>query len=226
MRGAAACALSAGLAHPNKAGQSEAYKPSYQAALQTELEKRFTPRTPTRVKPVEFAVRNGRSLVTLQWDDINSFESKTVIRNAVGGAFDMAAGDATRLTVTLPGQTGSLTVKACLTGPSEICSAESTALDVDVEVKVPTHTPRIIASGGSTINQSVPETPIQWTDLAPSRMYSTLELDDNGVIRRSAVEAQRVVLPVGSLVTRFRVAACNTSTAHGAGARTGPYGDV
>jgi hypothetical protein len=200
--------LSAGLAHPNKAGQSEAYKPAYQAALHTELEKRFTPRTPTRVKPVEFAVRNGRSQVTLQWDDINSFESKTVIRNAVGGALDTAAGDATRLTVTLPGQTGSLTVKACLAGPPDICSAESTALDI--EVKVPTHTPRIIVSGGSTINQSVPEIPIQWTDLAPSRMYSTLELDDNGVIRRSAVEAQKIVLPLGSLVTRFRVAACNT----------------
>lgn len=200
--------LSAGLAHPNKAGQTEAYKPAYQAALQTELEKRFTPRTPTRVKPVEYAVRNGRSQVTLQWDDINSFESKTVIRNAVGGALDTAAGDATRLTVTLPGQIGSLTVKACFAGPSDICSAESTALDV--EVKVPTHTPLITISGGSTINQSVPEIPIQWRDLAPSRLYSTLELDDNGVIRRSAVEAQQVVLPVGTLVSRFRVAACNT----------------
>jgi hypothetical protein len=110
--------------------------------------------------------------------------------------------------MTLPGQIGSLTVKACLTGPSEICSAESIALDV--EVKVPTHTPRIIASGGTTINQLAPEIPIAWADSAPSRMYSTLELDDNGVIRRSAVEAQQVVLPISTLVTRFRVAACNT----------------
>ena len=29
-------------------------------------------------------------------------------------------------------------------------------------------------------------------------------------ISRSAIEAQRIVLPVGTLVTRFRVAACNT----------------
>lgn len=200
--------LSAGLAHPNQRGQREAYKPAYQAALNDELLSRFTPRLPSRVKPVSFAVSNGRGVVTLQWDDINQFESKTVIRNSVGGALVTAGADVTRANVTLSALTGSLSVKACLTGPTDLCSTESAA--INVEVKVPTHMPTITLSGGSTINQATPEIPVAWSDLAPTRLYSTLELDANGSISRSAVEAQRIVLPVGTLVTRFRVAACNT----------------
>ena len=199
--------LSAGMAHPNQRGQREGYKPAYQAALNSELLSRFTPRLPSRVKAVNFAVRNGRGEVTLQWDDINNFESKTVIRNSVGGALATVGADVTRATVTLTGLTGSLTVKACLSGPTDLCSTESAP--INVEVKVPTHMPSIVLSGGS-INQATPEIPIVWSDAAPTRMFSTLELDANGVISRSAVEGQRVVFPVATQVSRFRVAACNT----------------
>jgi len=200
--------LSAGMVHPNKRGQREAYKPAYQAALNAMLLTRFKPKTPTRVKPVRFATQNGRGVVTLQWDDINSFESHSVIRNAVGGTLVTVGADSVQVTVTLAALSGALTVKACHGGPTDVCSAESATVNVDV--KVPTHMPNITVSGGSSINQATPEIPIAWTDLAPTRMYSTLELDANGIISRSAVEGQKTVLPVGTTATRFRVAACNT----------------
>ena len=78
-----------------------------------------------------------------------------------------------------------------------------------METKIPTHMPAITQRGGSTINQLNPEIPIQWSDLAPSRLYSTIELDEAGVVSRRAIEGQKLLLPQNTRVTRFRVAACN-----------------
>lgn len=194
--------LSSGMFHPNQSGQREGYKPAYQAALNNALRTRFKPRKPERFRPVAFARNNGVDVVTMRWDDPNNFESKSIIRNTGSGARLTKVADAFQADVVLSGLS-SLVIKACFDGDVEICSAETAP--VDIEIKIPTHTPTI-----------TPKSPlsVHWSDLAPSRLFSTIEFESDGIISRRAVQGQSAQIPIPSGSgnfgeRRFRVAACN-----------------
>ena len=186
--------------HPNQSGQREGYKPGYQAALKNALRRRFTPRKPERFRAVAFARNNGVDVVTMRWDDPNNFESKSIIRNTGSGARLTKVADVTQADFVLSGLS-SLVIKACFDGDVEICSAETAP--VNIEIKIPTHTPTI-----------TPKDPlsVRWSDLAPSRLFSTIEFENDGVISRRAVGGQSALIPGGFakvITTRFRIAACN-----------------
>ncbi|RYF43763.1 MAG: hypothetical protein EOO25_02025 [Comamonadaceae bacterium] len=207
--------LSAGMFHPNARGQREGYMPAYRDVLDGKLVARFTPRPPSGFRPVAFKIENGQRQVTLRWNDTNAFESKHVLTNAVGGAVTNAAADSTETTITLPGTTGSFKLKACFNGARELCSSDQPA--VEVEVKVPTHTPRINfngpmipADGGGPDLSRATEVRVGWDDAAPSRLYSTVEVDKSGSITRLASLGSGMVFPVDGATRRVRVAACNT----------------
>ncbi|MEP6824355.1 MAG: hypothetical protein ABI919_06025 [Ramlibacter sp.] len=207
--------LSAGMFHPNQRGQREGYMPAYRAELNAKLVERFTPKTPRLFHAVAFRIEGDKRMVTLQWDDINAFESKHVISNTGGGAAINVGADVTQRVITLDGTAGTFTLKACLDGPTEMCSGVTPS--VSVEVKVPTHTPRIVLNGPaiSTSGQGVnlassTEARVTWDDSAPSRLYSTVELDSGGTITRSASITSGLVVPYDGTAKRFRVAACNT----------------
>ncbi len=192
--------LSSGMFHPNQSGQREGYKPAYQAALKNALTTRFRPRTPERFRPVAFARNNGVDVVTMRWDDPNNFESKSIIRYAGNGVRLTKLADVTQADFVLSGLS-SLVIKACFDGDVEICSAETAP--VDIEIKIPTHTPTITSKGPLSV---------RWSDLAPSRLFSTIEFENDGVISRRAVEGQSAQILGGFakvIPTRFRVAACN-----------------
>lgn len=208
--------LSAGMFHPNQRGQREAYMPAYQRALESKLNARFKPRTPTLFRPIAFRIENGRRFATLQWADINAFESRNVITSSVGGTTSTTAADATQVTVEVTGGTSATFVlKACFAGPTEICSNNTAGVQVDV--RVPVHTPQftfngpmIPADGGGPDLSTATEARIGWNDLAASRIYSTVEFDNAGTITRQAVVGQALILPYVSGSQKVRVAACNT----------------
>ncbi len=135
------------------------------------------------------------------------FESKTVIRNTVTNQTFEAAADRTSKIVTAAGGPATFRAKVCFAGPEgrDICSIES--VPVTVEARKPTHTPQV------TGNQAAPElrvTTLSWNDLAPTRVWTTLELiDAAGVVTKRAVQGQSIILPNVAAGTRFRLAACN-----------------
>ena len=54
------------------------------------------------------------------------------------------------------------------------------------------------------------ETTLAWNDLAPTRVWTTVELiDPAGVVTKRAVPGQSIILPNVTAGTRFRLAACN-----------------
>ena len=192
--------LSSGMLHPNQSGQREGYKPAYQAALKNALTRRFRPRTPERFRPVAFARNNGVDVVTMRWDDPNNFESKSIIRNTGNGVRLTKLADVNQADFVLSGLS-SLVIKACFDGDVEICSAETAP--VNVEIKIPTHPPKFI--GGNVLGAS-------WSDLGPSRLFSTIEFDNHGSLTRRAVEGQSAnfggTVDLYSVV-RYRISACN-----------------
>lgn len=209
--------LSAGMFHPNQAGQREGYKPAYQGVLDQALVTRFTPKPPTRFRPVAFYKDSaGRTSVEVVWDDVNDFESNSIVTNAVGSANESVGRDVTRKIIALgSSNTGQLSVKACLERPgaaADLCSGSTPP--VTVEVKVPTHTPSVTTN---TPTQSISAGEIvylahslAWTDSSPNRLWSTVELDTNGVITRQAVLGAGLQVPFTAGLKHFRVAACNT----------------
>lgn len=199
--------LSSGMLHPNQSGQREGYKPGYQAALQNALRRRFTPRKPERFRAVAFARNNGKDVVTMRWDDPNNFESKSIIRNTGNGARLTKLADVNQADFVLSTSSktssglSSLVIKACFDGDVEICSAETAP--VNVEIKIPTHVPNI--TGRSVFG-------VDWSDLGPSRLFSTIEFENHGELSRRAVEGQSAQFPGGFDIfskARFRIAACN-----------------
>jgi hypothetical protein len=196
--------LSAGMFHPNARGQREGYMPAYRDALDVALTTRFTPLTPARFRAGQVFSDGSINLV---WDDINDFESKTVIRNTANNETFEAVADRKARVVALNGVQATFRAKACFSGPGgrDICSVESAP--ITVEANKPTHTPQV------TTNQVVTATrmsTLAWSDLAPSRTWTTLELIDSaGVVTKRAVPGQSISLPNVTLGTRFRVAACN-----------------
>ena len=207
--------LSAGMFHPNARGQREGYMPAYRDALDSHMKVRFSPRPPSMFLPIAFKIENGQSKVTFRWNDTNAFESKHVLTNSVGGTVTNALADSTEVTVTLAGTTGSFKLKACFNGPVELCSSDQPA--VEVEVKRPTHRPSITyngvlipTDGGGGNLSNATEVRIGWDDAAPSRLYSTVEVDKAGVITRLASLGSGMIFPVDGAARRVRVAACNT----------------
>lgn len=209
--------LSAGMFHPNARGHLEGYMPAYRDVLDTALIQRFTPKTPTRLRPAAFyRDSQGRTSVEVIWDDVNEHESKTVITNSAGNSTESVGVDIQRKTISLDRtNAASISVKACLDRPgnNDLCSAGSAALRV--EAKVPTHLPRIenhgpfptiLRDGEIVYLKHV----VGWKDLAPSRMWSTLEIDTAGTITRQAVSGQQTFIPVATGLDRFRLAACNS----------------
>ncbi len=196
--------LSAGMFHPNARGHREGYMPAYRDALHAALTARFTPQPPSRFRAGQ-VYEDGS--VNLVWDDVNDFESKTVIRNTVTNQTFEAAADRTSKIVTAAGGPATFRAKVCFAGPEgrDICSIES--VPVTVEARKPTHTPQV------TGNQAAPElrvTTLSWNDLAPTRVWTTLELiDAAGVVTKRAVQGQSIILPNVAAGTRFRLAACN-----------------
>jgi hypothetical protein len=212
--------LSAGMVHPNQAGQRDGYKFGYSASLNTALTTRFTPKSPRLFRVAAFRKQGGASFVDLRWDDTHNFESKNTLFGVQGGVaipLINTGPDATQLSVQLNGTTGSFKLNTCLARPdgTELCSAFSPTIDVDV--KIPTHSPSI-TQNEALINPSTPKWSIGWNDTAPSRMYSTLELDETpsdspnpgSVIRRLAVTEQTIQIPFSTGLKSFRIAACNT----------------
>ncbi len=208
--------LSTGMFHPNQRGQREGYMPAYRDVLDRALTDRFTPKTPTRLRPVAFLRDSqGRTSVQVAWDDVNEHESKTVITNATGNTTESVGADVQVKTISLNStNAGSISLKACLGRPggSDLCSADTAALVV--EAKTPTHTPSI-ASNTPLVSISAGEPvylrhSVSWSDRAPSRMWTTLEIDTAGVITRQAVLGQATTVPVASGLNSFRLAACNT----------------
>lgn len=202
--------FSAGMLHPNQLGQLEAYKPAYLAALTHAMVTRFTPKPPTRFRPVAFLKDSaGNTSVEVTWDDVNDFETGTTI-NTTGttpGTTTIARDTTPRAVISLGAAgTGTLTVKACFSGRNgaDLCSTGTPALTVDV--KVPTHTPSIVGNAPFTPTSHR----LSWLDAAPSKLWSTVEVDTAGVITRFAVNGQSTFVPVAKGLKRFRVAACNT----------------
>lgn len=197
--------LSAGMFHPNQAGQREGYMPAYRDSLNTALTTRFTPQTPTRFRPGAVFADGSINLV---WDDVNDFESKTIIRNTANGQIIEVPADRTAKVIELNGALGSFTAKACFVGPGnrDICSPET--LSITVEAKAPGNTPQVTrnAINGATGSISF----INWTDLSPSRQWTTLELiSASGTVTKQAVAGQSIQLTSVASGTRFRIAACN-----------------
>lgn len=209
--------LSAGMFHPNQAGQREAYKPAYQAVLDQALVTRFTPKPPTRFRPVAFYKDSaGRTSVEVVWDDVNEFESNSIITNAVGSANERIGRDVTRKIIALgSSNAGQLSIKACLERPgasADLCSASTPP--VDVEVRLPTHTPSVTTntptaalSFGELVYTSHS---LAWSDASPTKIWSTVELEASGVITRQAVLGSSVQVPISAGLKHFRVASCNT----------------
>lgn len=208
--------LSSGMFHPNQRGQREGYMPAYRDVLDRALTDRFTPKTPTRLRPAAFyRDSQGRTSVEVIWDDVNEHESKTVLANSTGNSTTSVGADVQRKIITLDGtHRGSISAKACLDRPGndDLCSTASAALLI--EAKVPTHTPSIAGNTPvasiSAGQQVYLKHSVIWSDSAPSRMWTTLEIDTAGVITRQAVLAQQTTIPVATGLNRFRVAACNT----------------
>ena len=195
--------LSSGIFHPNQRGHREGYMPAYRDSLNAALTTRFTPRAPTRFRP---ATAFADGTVNLVWDDMNSFESKTVIRNTVTGQTVEVPADRTSKSIDLNGTLATFRAKSCFTGPGnvDICSAETAP--ITVEAKKPTNTPQVARNEVSSSTTST----LAWSDLAPSRMWTTLELvDASSVVTKQAVAGQSIVLANVASGTRFRVAACN-----------------
>jgi hypothetical protein len=196
--------LSAGMFHPNARGQREGYMPAYREVLTSALVLRFTPQPPSRFR-VGQVYDDGS--VNFVWDDINDFESKTEIRNTVTNQVFEAAADRTSRIVPVGGGPATFRARACFRGPEgqDICSVETAP--VTVEARRPTHTPQV------TLNQAAPlvrETTLAWNDLAPTRVWTTVELiDPAGVVTKRAVPGQSIILPNVTAGTRFRLAACN-----------------
>ena len=202
--------LSAGMVHPNKAGHRDLYAPAYRKSLEDVLSSRLTPRTPTRFRATKFVRDGAGARVTLQWDDVNTFETSTVVRGTAGAGSPGVRGDVTTVDVVLDSTNagapkGTVTVKACFEGPTDLCSAETAPLSV--EVKVPTHTPTNVFAGASLFPEGIR---LSWRDLDPTRLFSTVELDIGGVVTRRAVEEQSLLLPATTDLRRYRVVACNT----------------
>lgn len=201
--------ISTGMVHPNRLGHSEGYKPAYVASLDAMLRRRFALRTPTNFQVTKMEVRDGRGVVTLQWDDVNTMENFHTLRDASGTRLAGTSSDETTTQVLLDGLTGSVSVEACLRTP-DLCSARSSVLQL--EVKRPTHTPTNVFAS-DTINASTAPSQIRlsWNDSAPTRMFTTVEMESRtGVLTRLAVKSQSHLLPGGTSLARFRVAACNT----------------
>lgn len=199
--------ISAGMVHPNKDGQRLGYAPAWEAALDGVLRTRFTPRTPTRFRVVGMRLEGGRGVVTLRWDDVNTFEREHVLRGSAGAPSTTTTGaDSTEATVLLDGTSGTFTLEACFTGgPARLCSPRSGFLDV--EVKRPDFVP--LSPRAQRIVGEVSILSLTWNDAAPSRMWTTVELDIGGVISSRATDAQSLGLVVTTDLRRFRVAACN-----------------
>ncbi len=211
--------ISAGMFHPNAAGQREGYMPAYRAVLEEAVVTRFTPRAPTRIRPVAFFKDSaGNTSVEVTWDDVNDFESSTVI-SATGARPSTTtnpkdAPPRARVALGAAG-TGTINVKACLDRPTTtaLCSSPTQALVV--EAKVPTQTPGIVGNAPfvpTTFGVAGTATShrITWADAAPSKLWSTVEIDTAGAITRLATEGQTVLIPFTKGLKRFRVAACNT----------------
>jgi hypothetical protein len=200
--------FTSGMFHPNENGQRGAYMPGYQAALDTALRTRFTPKRGPMFRAVAFRNANGRAEVDLRWDDPNSFESKNVLVNSLNGVVVTTGPDATRATVALTGTRGSFNLKTCFIGPAgnELCSADTPPLEV--EVKVPTHAPSSV-NNVAGLSPTDPKWLLSWNDAAPSRLYTTLEIERSGVITREAVLGQSFQVPYAAGRNSFRVAACN-----------------
>lgn len=195
--------LSAGIFHPNQRGHREGYMPAYRDSLNAALTTRFTPRTPLRFRATA-AFADGS--VSLVWDDMNSFESKTIIRNTGNGQTTEVPADSTGKVIALNGASATFRAKACFAGPGnvDICSAETAP--ITVEAKQPANTPQGVRNEVAGLTFSA----LAWNDLTPGRMWTTLELvDASNVTTKQAVAGQSIVLANVAAGTRFRVAACN-----------------
>lgn len=202
--------ISAGMVHPNRLGHSEGYKPAYKAALDAMLRTRFTPKVPTQVRVIGMGLEaNGDARVTLTWTDNNTIEGYSDVRDANGSRVAGTNADDNTVEFLIDGTTASLSVEACLDTP-DLCSPRSAPLEV--EVKRPTHRPTDVSAGlGLQASNANPRTlRLTWNDRAPTRMFSTVELEIGTTVTRVAVEGQAHVLPESTNLKRFRVAACNS----------------
>ena len=99
-----------------------------------------------------------------------------------------------------------MTLEACFTGgPARLCSARTSFLDV--EVKRPGFVP--LSPRATRVSGEVSFLSLTWDDAAPSRIWTTVELDIGGVISARATEGQGLGLAFNTDLRRFRVAACN-----------------
>lgn len=201
--------ISTGMVHPNRAGHDQGYKPAYVASLDAMLRRRFALRTPTNFQVTKMEVRDGRGVVTLQWDDVNTMENVHTLRDASGRRLTGTSSDETTTQVLLDGLTGSVSVEACLRTPN-LCSPRSPVLQL--EVKRPTHQPsNVFASDTISTGTGPTQIRLSWNDSAPTRMFSTVEMESRaGVVTRIAVKTPGHLLPGGTSLARFRVAACNS----------------